>query len=183
MAEKEEKGLKREEKKSHKEVHTDKRSSKYRKLIEHYKRRNKLIEAIIACVVIVLVFLLLCNRTFLKTEYSMKVNNSEITIPLPRFTYYVGSDGSKVIFKTLRKSTNTRQFFDDFLNTETFDIYYCGGKKDPYYYNEENKYFISSIEVKKGFAIKTITVNYSTVDKDLFCNTIETNDVVNEDEL
>lgn len=155
----------------HTKAHTNRKSSKYRKIVEGYKRRNRLVEIIIVCIVLVLLFVLACNKTFLKTNYTQKVGNSEISIDLPRFTYFVKSDNKKIVFKTLRKSTNTRAFFQDFLESDKFDIYYCGDAT-PYYYNSEGKYFIYNIEVKKAFAIKTVTVNYSTVDLNLFCNTI-----------
>ena len=175
---KKEKEIKKEN--EHKEVHTNRKSSKYKKIVEGYKRRNRLIEIIIVCVLIVVLFILGCNKTFLKTSYTKKVGNSNVTIELPRFTYYIGSDDNKIVFKTLRKSTNTRAFFNDFLDSEQFDIYYCGDKT-PYYYNRQGKYFIYDIEVKKSFGIKTITVNYSTVELDLFCNTINNNKEINEE--
>lgn len=152
--------------------HLDKRTSKYKKLLERYKKRNRLVEVVIACIIIVIVFFVSCNKTFLKTNFTMKVENSVISIDLPRFTYYIGSDDNKIVFKTLRKSENTRAFFEDFLNSEKFDIYYCNNSDTPYYYSNEGKYFIYDIEVKKVFAVKTVTVNYTTTDYDSFCSTV-----------
>ncbi len=186
MAEKEKEVEKTNEKSnSHTAGHTPvKKTSKYRKLIERYKKRNKIVEVIILCILIVLVFVLSCNRTFLRTSYVKKVGNSEINISLPRFTYFVSSDENKIIFKTLRKSTNTRQFFDEFLETDAFTPYWCPDDNEKfYYYNEANKYFIYNIEVTKSFAIKTITVNYSTADENTFCDTIKRDDQVIDDEL
>lgn len=150
-----------------------KNSSRYRKLIEKYKKRNRVVEVIIACVILVVAFILACNSTFLKTNYTKKVNNSTISIDLPRFTYFVSSTDDQIVFKTLRKSQNTRKFFEEFLESEKFDIYYCGDSKTPYYYSNVGKYFIYDIKVTKNFAIKTITVNYTTVDYDDFCSTIK----------
>ena len=96
--------------------------------------------------------------------------------------YFVKSDKDKIVFKTLRKSSNTRSFFDDFLENGSFDIYYCGDST-PYYYNSEEKYFIYDIEVKKSIAIKTITVKYSTVDNNLFCNTVSNDNEEVQDDL
>jgi len=153
--------------------HLDKRSHGYKELVKKYKKRNRLAEIIIACVVILALFFALCNRTFLKTEYKVKVGNSNINIELPRFTFFIGKDDEKIIFKTLRKSENTRAFFDSFLESGRFDVYLCGEDKTPYYYDREGKYFIFSIDVEKKFVVKTVTVNYSTVDKDLLCKTVE----------
>ena len=157
--------------------HLDKRTSAYKHLLESYKKRNKLVEIIIACIIVLVVFFVACNQTFLKTSYTKKVGNSTIEISLPRFTYYISSDEEKIIFKTLRKSENTRKFFDDFLadgvTNGNFDVYYCGESDTPYYYSSQGKYFIYNIEVEKTFAIKTITVNYTTVELDVFCDTIE----------
>lgn len=153
--------------------HLDKRSHGYKDLLKKYKKRNRLVEIIIACVLVLIVFFVMCNKTFLKTEYVAKVDNSNIKIELPRFTFFIGKDDEKIVFKTLRKSENTRAFFDDFLESGRFDVYYCGDSETPYYYEREGKYFISTIDVEKKFVVKTVTVNYSTVDKDLFCKTVE----------
>lgn len=153
--------------------HLDKRSHGYKELLKKYKKRNRLVEIIIACVIVLILFFVLCNKTFLKTEYTAKVDNSNINIDLPRFTFYVGRDEEKIIFKTLRKSENTRAFFEDFLESGRFDVYYCGDSETPYYYDRDGKYFVLSIDVTKKFAIKTVTVKYSTVELDLFCKTIE----------
>ena len=162
-------------KKGHVNAHEPRKTRKYKQLIEKYKKRNKIVEIIIACVVLVLVFILCCNRTFLSTSFSKKVDSSNIEISLPRFTYYIASDDDTVIFKTLRKSENTRAFFDDFITSEKFDIYYCDDKE--YYYDSEGKFFITDIKVEKTFAIKTITIKYSTIDKDIICNAYVENDV------
>ena len=157
--------------------HLDKRTSAYKHLLENYKKRNKLVEIVVACVIVLIVFFVACNQTFLKTSYTKKIGNSTIELSLPRFTYYVSSDNEKIIFKTLRKSENTRKFFDDFLaegaDNGKFDVYYCDDEETPYYYSSQGKYFISDIKVEKTFAIKTITVSYSTVELDLFCETIK----------
>lgn len=157
--------------------HLDKRTSAYKSLLEKYKKRNKLVEIIIACVIVLIVFFVACNQTFLMTSYTKKIGNSTIELSLPRFTYYISSDNEKVIFKTLRKSENTRAFFEDFLaegvDAGKFDVYYCDDSDTPYYYSSQGKYFITDIKVEKTFAIKTITVNYTTIELDLFCDSIK----------
>lgn len=156
--------------------HLDKRTSAYKGLLEKYKKRNKLVEIIIACIIVLAVFFVACNQTFLKTSYTKKVGNSVIELDLPRFTYYVSSDEKTIIFKTLRKSENTRAFFEDFLaegvDSGKFDVYYCGESDQPYYYNSQGKYFIYDISVEKTFAVKTVKVNYTTIELDLFCSTV-----------
>ena len=152
------------------------KSSKYKKLIERYKRRNRIVEVVIACIILVIAFVIACNPTFLKTNFTKKVENSTVSIDIPRFTYYVDSDDNTIVFKTLRKSANTKAFFQSFLESERFDVYYCSGSDTPYYYNSVGKYFIYNIEVKKTFAIKTITVNYTTTSYNEFCSTIEVNE-------
>ena len=153
--------------------HLDKRSHGYKELVAKYKKRNRLVEIVIACVLVLIIFFVMCNKTFLRTEYNAKVDNANIKIDLPRFTFFMGQDEEKIVFKTLRKSENTRAFFDDFLESGRFDVYYCGDSETPYYYDRDGKYFIFSIDVKKKFVIKTVTVNYSTVDKDLLCKIID----------
>ena len=185
MAKKVEKTEVKEEKKETKKIeHTTghkveestkpkRKSSKYRKLIEKYKRRNRIVEVVIACVILVIAFVVACNPTFLKTNYTKKLGNSTISIDIPRFTYYVSSDDNTIVFKTLRKSANTKEYYKDFLESERFDIYYCGESDVPYFYNSVGKYFIYDIEVTKSFAIKTVTINYTTTDYDSFCSTVE----------
>lgn len=160
---------------NHTEGHTTKKSSKYKKLIERYKKRNRIIEVIIACVIFVIIFVLACNKTFFKTNYVKEINNSVIDLDLPMFTYFVDSDDEKIIFKTLRKSSNTRTYFDEFLTSSEFDLYYCGDN-EAYYYNSDGKYFIYDIEVEKKLVVKTITINYSTADVNSFCDTVEDRD-------
>ena len=160
--------VKNKRKEEHVKAHTSRKSSKYKEMVKGYKRRNRIVEIVIACVVLVAAFILCCNYTFLKTNFTKEVNSSVISIDLPRFTYYIDSDEDTIIFKTLRKSENTRSFFEDFLKNERFDIYYCGDKE--YYYDSEGKFFITDIKVEKTFAIKTITINYSTEDYNLICD-------------
>ena len=188
MAKKVEKAEAKEEKKETKKIeHTTghkveessepkRKTSKYRKLIERYKRRNRIVEVVIACIILVIAFVVACNPTFLKTNFTKKVGNSTISIDIPRFTYYVDSDDNTIVFKTLRKSTNTKAFFESFLESERFDVYYCNGSDTPYYYSSVGKYFIYDIKVTKSFAIKTITVNYTTTSYNDFCSTVEVNE-------
>ena len=162
----------KEESKTEEVAVEPKKRKRRNKKVEGYKRRNALVEVIIVCIILVALFFVACNKTFLKTNYTKEIGSSKISIDLPRFTYYVGTDDEKIVFKTLRKSQYTRRFFENYLETGPFDVYYCGDTTEPYYYNEEGKYFILGIDVTKKFAVKTITVRYSTVDYDLFCDSL-----------
>ena len=83
--------------------HLDKRSHGYKELVKKYRKRNRLVEICIACIIVLILFFVLCNKTFLKTEYTAKVDNSTINIDLPRFTFYIGRDEEKIIFIFDRK--------------------------------------------------------------------------------
>lgn len=172
---------------AHKTAHPTKRRGRKNRKVEGYRRRNRLIEIIIVCVLAIFLFILACNKTFLKTNYTTKIDGRNISIDLPRFTYYVGRDDKKIIFKTIKKSTNTRKFFEDYLEGETtpFSVYYCGDKT--YYYNREQQFVIYSIDVTKKIAVKTITVNYAIVDENHVCGNddkvIEQNQDETNDEL
>ena len=159
--------------------HLDKRTGAYKSLLEKYKKRNKMVEIIIACLIVLVVFFLAANRTYLRTSFSMDLNNTKLELEIPRFTFYVGHDDNEIVFKTLRKSENTRTYYDNLLavgvEAGKFDIYYCGTSDTPYYYNSQDKYFITSIDVEKKFVVKTVTVNYTTASYDEFCEVVEKN--------
>jgi len=174
---------KKDEKKVESSEKKVKKSGRYKRLIEAYKRRNRIVEAIIMVVILVALFVLCCNETFIRTSYTKRISDkgTDITIELPRFTYYVSSNDNTIVFKTLRKSTNTKKFFEEFLDSEMFDKYYCNNDNSKvYYYNSEEKYFIYDIEVSKSFAIKTIKVNYTTIDENSFCETVKKEDIDEE---
>ena len=157
--------------------HLDKRSHAYKELLQKYKRRNRMIEVIIACFIVLVVFFLAANRTFLRTSFSMNLKNTKLELEIPRFTFYMGHSDDEIVFKTLRKSENTRAYYDNLLidgvEAGEFDIYYCGTSDTPYYYNNQDKYFITGIDVEKKFVVKTVTINYSTAELDNFCDTVK----------
>ncbi len=159
---------KKEEKR--KVTHKTKRISK--KELNTYKKRNFVIEGIILFVVLVLAFLVLCNKTFIHTKYENKVGPAHISINIPRFTYFVSDKDGVITLKTLGKTKFLREFFDEELNdSEVYDLYYCDSE-EPYYYNNVGKFFVTKVEVTKKVAVKTIKIHYSTEDYNTFCVTV-----------
>jgi hypothetical protein len=126
------------------------------------KIRNTL-EITIAVILSIFLILLLCNRSFFKEEYK----TSKISLNIPLLMYYTKDDGNQLVFKTLRKSQYIKDFFDGEL--EKLTRYSCGNHS--FYYNDETNTAIYSIDVKKDFAIKTVTINYVQGDADCLCET------------
>lgn len=112
------------------------------------------IEIIVLSILFLIALLLLLNKSFIKTSYK----TDKVEVDLPRFLYYVTDANDQVVFKTIRKTKNVEDFFDEYLETK-FIYYDC---KEKGYYNEETNTFIESITVEKSFAIKTVTIKYST---------------------
>ena len=160
----EKKGTKR------KVVHKTNRMSK--KELNSYKKRNFVVEGIILFIVLVLAFLVLVNKTFIHTKYVHKIGGVNVTVNIPRFTYFISDKDGVITLKTLGKTKFVKEFFNEELNdSEIYDLYYCSSEK-PYYYNNVNKFFITDVEVKKNVAIKTIKIHYSTEDYNTFCMTV-----------
>lgn len=111
------------------------------------------IEVIVLSLLFFIILLLLLNKTFVRTNYS----NDKISIDIPRFMYYVSDENNTITLKTLRKSENVREFFDEYL--EELVYYNCS---ETGYYDDETKTFIKSITVEKNFAFKTVKIEYST---------------------
>jgi len=124
-------------------------------LLEIRKKRY-IIEAIIIAVLVIIALLFLCNRTFLKTSY--KTDN--ISVDIPRFSYYVKDKDSKVKLFTLRKSDYLKDYYNEYL--EGFTFYSCAEGNNTFYYNEETTTLIKEIKVEKKFAVKTIEITYDT---------------------
>lgn len=117
------------------------------------------ISLVIVFSIIMLVFF--CNRTFFKDYYK----TSKIDIDIPRLMFFIKDDGNEIQFKTYRKSQYVRDFFDNHLNNLT--IYKCQGFN--FYYDDLNNTAIYSIDVKKGIALKTVTIKYAHGDADCLC--------------
>ena len=155
-----------------KHIKHEKRMSK--KELNGYKRRNFIIESIILFIFLIIIFMVLSNKTFLKNKYTNELSGSNIDIDIPRFTYFV-SDKTKdgvehtVTFKTLKKTSNVKKYFDEFFdNTDKYDLYFCD-EDSVYYYNSTGNYFIKEVNISKNFAIKTIKITYSVEDENTFC--------------
>lgn len=127
-------------------------SKEQEELIEAREKRQ-IIETTILVILAIFVLILLCNKTFFKNQYE----NSSMYIELPKFTYFMKDENNEVTLKTIRKSAFLREYFDEYLST--LDYYSCDGRV--IYYDKKNKTSIFDIEVKKNFAIKTITIKYS----------------------
>ena len=158
-------------------THKTNRMSK--KELNTYKKRNFVIEGIILFIVLMLAFLVLCNKTFIHTKYEHKIGGVKVSVNIPRFTYFVSDKDGVITLKTLGKTKFVKEFFDEELNnSEIYDLYYCETDK-PYYYNNVGKFFITDIEVKKNVAIKTIKIYYTTEDYNTFCMTVNP-DIIEE---
>lgn len=147
-----------------------------KKELEGYKRRNFIVEGCILFVVFLIVIFFVSNKTFIHTKYTHEIGGSKIEIEIPRFTYFVSDKDETITFMTLRKTVNTTQWFNDLVENEKYDLYYCPGDEVPYYYNSVGHFFIKNISVTKHFGIKKITIDYSTEDYDTFCNTVAVNE-------
>lgn len=125
---------------------------------EIFKRRFIIGFAIVAGIILLIFF---CNRTFFKHNYK----TSKIDLDIPRLMFFIKDDGNQIVFKTYRKSEYVRNFFDNQLNN--YPYYQCPGGN--FFYDEINQTAIYSIDVEKGFAMKTVTVNYAKGDHDCLC--------------
>lgn len=124
-------------------------------LLEIRKKRY-IIETIIVAVVTIIVLVLLCNKTFLRTNYK----TDDFQINIPRFTYYVSDKNNTVKFSTLRKSDYLKEYYNEYL--EGFIFYSCAEGNNTFYYNEKTKTLIKEIKIEKKFIVKTIEVTYDS---------------------
>ena len=153
-------------KKSKKEIEEEKllkqaerRKAKREKLREYSLKRTLLVSFAIVFLIVMLVFF--CNRTFFKTTYK----TSKIEIDIPRLMFFIKDDGNEIVFKTYRKSKYVKNFFDNHLNN--YSYYRCQG--NDFFYDENSQAAIYSVEVEKGFALKTVTIKYAHGDADCLC--------------
>lgn len=137
------------------------------------EKKTRSVQLVILIVVAFLLLLFLANRTFFRTAFTKKIDDREIRIEIPRFTYFISDKNNTVTFKTLRKSQNTMNYYNQYLESESFDLYNCTTRKEPIYYNRAYKYFIYDVKVDKVFAVKTVTMKYSIASVDEICNTFK----------
>ncbi len=122
-------------------------------------KKTLLVSFIVIFSIIMLVFM--CNRTFFKTNY----RTSKLDIDIPRLLFFIKDDGNQLVFKTYRKSQYVKDFFANHLNN--FTLYRCG--KFDFYYDDLKGVAYYSIDVKKGIALKTVTINYAVGNADCLC--------------
>ena len=132
---------------------------------EREKRNLKLktkIELFVIFVFSIVMLILLCNRTFFRTNYK----NSKININIPLLMFFKSDNGNHLELKTLRKTQYLEEYFDNQLKNLT--KYSCNNYT--FYYDEENFVAIYGIKIKKDFIVKTVTIDYAAGDADCLCN-------------
>ena len=126
---------------------------------------SRIIETAVIVIVAFIMVVLLLNRTFFREEYVGKVDKQEFKINIPLLYYFVKDKDGVIEFKTLRKSSYDREYFDEYLNG--LDKYDCSGKI--FYYDKKYNLVINSIKVEKKIAIKTVLIDYEIKDADEIC--------------
>lgn len=136
----------------------EKKEKKYSSI----KKRNA-IQITIIVIFMIILLILLCNRTFFRNEY----RTSKLNLEIPMLMFYINDDGEELTMKTLRKSDYVKSFFDGELGTMT--RYKCDGGYS-FYYNNDSKAAIYSIDVIKKNVVKTVKIRYANGDADCLCN-------------
>ena len=127
------------------------------------RKKRYIIEAIIVIALVIIALIILCNRTFLKTGYV----NDNITVSIPRFSYFVSDNNNTVKLVTLRKASYLRDYFNEYL--EGFTFYSCSEGTNTFYYNEGTHSLIREIKIESNFGIKTIEITYETRSPEEVC--------------
>ncbi len=159
------KAIKEEQKvtKESKTITKDNKPAKASKELIAIRRKRHIIEAVIILVLVIIALIILLNRTFLKTSYS----NDNITVSVPRFSYYVSDNDNKVKFITLRKASYLTDYYNEYL--EGFTFYSCGEGTNTFYYNEGTHSLIKEIKIESNFGIKTVEITYETRSPEEVC--------------
>ena len=155
--------LPKEEKKESVQVKTDPYLVDIKK--EKEKRNNKLktkCELFVVFVFSIIMLVLLCNRTFFRTNYK----NSKININIPLLMFFKSDDGNHLELKTLRKTQYLTEYFENKL--KSLKKYSCNNYT--FYYDEENFVAIYDIKIDKNFIVKTVTIDYAAGDANCLCN-------------
>ena len=126
-------------------------------------KTKKIIEWTFLIIFILILFILLCNRTFFKDEY----RTSKIKLNIPMLTFFVSDTGEELTLTTLRKSDYVKSFFEDEL--ESMTRYNCNGGYS-FFYDEDSGAAIYSISVTKKGILKSINVRYVNGNADCLCN-------------
>ncbi len=127
------------------------------------KRFLRRFEIAVVLILIVIMLILLCNRTFFRNKYK----TSKISLNIPTMMFFVKDDGNELVMKTLRKTKYVEEFFAGELQNLT--RYNCDGYSF-YYIDETNTAIYTDIHVSKKHIVKTVTINYAKGDKDCLCN-------------
>lgn len=152
----------------------NKNKRKKQKPVQAFKEKEKIfksqkvkyiVELTVVLIFSLIMLILLCNRTFFRENYK----TSKISLDIPLLMFYEKDDGKEIVLKTLRKSQYVKDYFEKEL--ENMTIYKC--ENTLFYYNDESKTAIYSIDVKKDFAIKTVTIKYAHGDANCLCNSSE----------
>ena len=134
------------------------------KTIKEKKNKRFLVkfELFVIFVFSIIMLILLCNRTFFRTNYK----NSKINIDIPLLMFFKEDDGNNLVMKTVRKTKYVQDYFDKKL--EDMVEYNCNGYK--FYYDEKNHYAIYDIDIEKNFIVKTVTIKYAAGEANCLCN-------------
>lgn len=152
----------------------NKKKSKKEKPVQAFKEKEKLfksqrtkyiIELTVVLIFSLIMLVLLCNRTFFRENYK----TSKISLDIPLLMFFEKDNGKEIVLKTLRKSEYVKDYFDKEL--ENMTIYKCDNSI--FYYNDESKTAIYDIDIKKDFAVKTVTIKYAHGDANCLCNSSE----------
>ena len=149
--------------KESKTVTKDTKEAEVSKEVLAIRKKRYIIEAIIVIALVIIALIILCNRTFLKTDYV----NDNITVSIPRFSYFVSDNNNTVKLVTLRKASYLRDYFNEYL--EGFTFYSCSEGTNTFYYNEGTHSLIREIKIESNFGIKTIEITYETRSPEEVC--------------
>lgn len=149
--------------KESKTVTKDTKEAEVSKEVLAIRKKRYIIEAIIVIALVIIALIILCNRTFLKTGYV----NDNITVSIPRFSYFVSDNNNTVKLVTLRKASYLSDYFNEYL--EGFTFYSCSEGTNTFYYNEGTHSLIREIKIESNFGIKTIEITYETRSPEEVC--------------
>lgn len=134
--------------------------SKYIKLREKKKLVVLSVGLIILIGLFLIVLVLIFNKTFFKSYYELDYLKN-ISIPIPRYSYYRGTGGMEgytTKLKTLKQPDEVNILIDGYLNT--LDKIECNDKE--YYYDKNKNFTIIQYRINNdgiGF-VNTIYISY-----------------------
>jgi len=135
--------------------------SKYMKRKEKHKIIVLLGGLILTVCLFLVILILFFNKTFFRGYYELDFMNN-ISIPIPRYSYYRGTGGMgeyTTKLKTLKQPDEVNILIDSYLST--LDKIECNDKV--YYYSQNNDFTIMQYRINNdgiGF-VNTIYITYS----------------------